>query len=169
MISDFFKEGDGDTDVAPSSEDSRRKTVQVSSTVVDNFDSGLVGWKKNIAPTIKLDYSIDNSVKKHGKKSLKVEYDFKKKKSFWGYINKDLGTTRNWRSYDSINFWSYIPKAAKDLIGLSVMLYEADGSAFIAQHVRGLKSTGWEETTVPFLKFYLAGKWTNDENGKIRS
>jgi hypothetical protein len=143
------------------------KEKLATSPLVDNFGSGLSGWSKNVAKTVKIDYAIDGSVQKEGKGSLKLSYQFKKKKAFWGYLIKDLSVTRDWRSYDSLSFNSYIPKAAGDLVELSVMLYEEDGSAFITQHTRGLKTTGWKEITVPFSKFYPAGEWTKDENDKL--
>ena len=90
-----------------------------------------------------------------------------KKKPFWGYLEKDLCSTRDWKKYDTLSFWSYVPASARDLIDLSVMIYEADGSAYISQSARSLKKSGWEEANLPFEKFFLAGSWTRDENGKL--
>jgi hypothetical protein len=163
----LLKEGDGDAETASDRQMKNRTSKQDSSLVLDAFDSGPYGWGQNIAPTITLDASIDNSVTKEGRKSLKMEYHFKKNKPFWGYLVKDLGSNMDWKSFDSLAFWSYIPESAKDLVELSVMLYEEDGSAYIAQQVRGLKTTGWEEIIVPFTSFFLAGEWTKDENDTL--
>jgi hypothetical protein len=139
-----------------------------SSPIVDPLTTKLSGWSTNCSDNTRLDYSIDSSVTRQGNKSLKMKYSFKNdKKLFWGYVDKNLGSARDWSGYDSISFSSYIPTAAKDLIELSVMLYEEDGSAYITQHVRGLKTTGWEQATVPFSKFHIAGEWTKDENSDL--
>ncbi|GAX59195.1 glycoside hydrolase family 26 [Candidatus Scalindua japonica] len=141
--------------------------LQGTDFLVDNFDSGLSGWSTNQTKTLKLNYSIDDSIRKEGNPSLKLQYKFKKKKPFLGFVEKDLGSTRNWKGSDSITFWSHIPQGAKGLIDLSVMLYEEDGSAYIAQHARGLKTTGWKEITVPFSKFFLSGGKNKDENDRL--
>lgn len=151
-----------------SGRDNNRKTRPgQTSAAVDGFDSDLGGWSKNIAPTITLDYSIDDSVIKQNMKSLKMHYRFKKKEPFWGFLDKDLGSTRNWKSFDAISFWSYVPKAADDLVSLSAMIYEEDGGSYIAQHVRSLKTMGWEEVIVPFSKFYPAGEQSKAKNDTI--
>jgi len=144
-----------------------QKNSQDGSSTVLNFNSADSGWKKNITGKITIDYSFDSSRIKTGKTSMKVKYRFNKKEPFAGYLEKELGLPNDMETADSLNFWTYIPEAAKDLIDLSVMLYEKDGSAYIAQHARGLKTTGWQETSIPFSRFYLAGSWTRDENESL--
>lgn len=163
----LFKKGVKDDVVSRDSEIRKETALQETSSIIDYFDAGLSGWSKNRSSTLTMECSIDSSINREREKSLKLNYSFKQKKPFIGFFEKDLGPPRNWKSYDSINFWSYIPKAAKELVDLSVMLYEEDGSAYIAQHARGLKTTGWQEITIPFSKFFLAGSWTKDENDRL--
>jgi hypothetical protein len=143
------------------------KASETHPGVVVDFGTDVSGWKKNIVGGVSVDYSFDGSITKMGKKSMKMEYTFDKKEPFAGYLEKELGSSNKWEGADTLNFWTYIPEAAKELIDLSVMLYEKDGSAYIAQHARGLKTTGWQEASIPFSKFYLAGSWTKDENDSL--
>ncbi len=140
----------------------------LTSPVVDDFSTtSLQGWSKNIAPNVNLECAIDGSVLHDGMKSMRMQYDFSSKDPFWGFYIKDLGQARNWKDYDSLRLWTYVPTAAEDLTEFSLMIYEEDGSAYIAQQVRNLKTSGWVEVVAPFKKFYLAGSWTSDENDQL--
>lgn len=140
---------------------------QGETLVLDDFSKTLTGWTKNASPGLSMDYAIDQQITREGRDSLKLKYSFKSKQPFMGYLEKKLRGKQNWQGYDSISMWSYIPRKAKDLVELSIMLYEGDGSAYIAQHARGLKTEGWEELTLSFDKFFLAGDWTTDENDRL--
>jgi hypothetical protein len=136
--------------------------------VVDTFDAGLKGWSLNKAPNISIDYRVDDTTTHDGHKSLKATYTFTRdRKSFWGFLDKDLGSRRDWSQFDALRFSCLVPRVARDLTDLSVMLYEDDGSAYVCQQVRSLKTAGWEEVTVAFSGFHIAGEWTKDENGKL--
>lgn len=135
--------------------------------VVDDFSGKLTGWSKNSSPGLTMDYAIDKQITRGGRDSLKLKYKLKKQQPFMGYLEKKLRGKQNWQGYDSIRMWSYIPRKAKGLVELSIMLYERDGSAYISQHARGLKTEGWEEIIIAFDKFFPAGEWTKDENDRL--
>lgn len=147
--------------------DSQKTDTPAQIKIIDDFSNELTGWTKNSSPTIDLNFSIDSQMPHSGNKSLKLRYDLLKDQPFIGFVEKNLGLVQDWRDFDAIKLWTSLPKPADDLVALSIMLYEKDGSAYIAQHTRSLKTSGWEETAVSFSKFFLAGDWTFDENGQL--
>ena len=135
---------------------------------IDNFENKLSGWSVFKHPTVDIRYSLDSGKVRDGKMAMKIDYSFHdNKKMFVAFIVKELGRSQDWSKYDSIGLWSYIPEKAIDLRGLSVMVYEEDGSAYIAQNVRNLKGTGWERSFAQFSKFiYSSGGQSKNKESK---
>ena len=124
--------------------------------VIENFENKLIGWDVFKHHTVDVHYSLDGSRFKEGKKSLKIDYIFEARKPFIAFLIKDIGPVQDWSAYDSIGLWSYVPEKAIDLIDFSIMAYEEDGSAYIAQGVRNLKTKGWQHSLVSFSNFIFS-------------